>query len=103
MLNLKLLSFVYDSVNRLPPLTFTSSTILSDVHQYDTWQACEGGSFMTLPKTLQYGARSVRYAGANYWNNIPFYISPSDKFLWSNENDSFSLPNINPESLTRNS
>ena len=39
-------------------------TMLSDVLQCDVRQTCEGGIFMTQPNTLQYGLRSVRYAGA---------------------------------------
>ena len=38
-------------------------------------KACKlGDIFMTQENTLQYGLRSVRYAGAKSWNNIPFNI-----------------------------
>ena len=78
LFDLKLLTFVYESVNRLSPPHFHNFfTTLSDVHQYDTRQAREGGIFMTQPNTLQYGLRSVRYAGAKSWNSIPFNIKQS--------------------------
>ena len=78
LFDLKLLTFVYESVNRLsPPYFHNFFTTLSDVHQYDTRQAREGGIFMTQPNTLQYGLRSVRYAGAKSWNSIPFNIKQS--------------------------
>ncbi len=82
LLDLKLLTFVYESVNKFsPPYFYNFFTILSDVHQYDTRQACEGGIFMTQPNTLQYGLRSVRYAGAKSWNNIPFNIKQSPSVI----------------------
>ena len=78
LLDLKLLIFVFESVNKIPPSCFHNFfEILSDIHQYDTRQARKGDIFMTQENTLQYGLRSVRYAGAKSWNNIPFNIKQS--------------------------
>ena len=51
--------------------------MLSDVQQYDTRQARKGGIFMIHQNTLRYGLKSVRYAGAKGWNNIPFNFKQS--------------------------
>ena len=76
LLDLVLLTFVYESVNRISPsCLFNFFQILSEVHQYGTRRAREGDIFMTQENTLQYGLRPVRYAGAKYWNNIPFNIN----------------------------
>ena len=82
LLDLKLFSFVYEVVNRLSlPYFHNFFAMISDVHQYDTRQACEAGIFMTQHNTLQYGLRSVRYAGAKSWNNIPFNIKQSPTLI----------------------
>ena len=78
LFHLKLLLFVYESVNRISPSVFHNFfEILSDVHQHDTRQARKGDIFMTRHNTLQYGERSIRYTGAKSWNNIPFNIKQS--------------------------
>ena len=78
LFHLKLLLFVYESVNRISPSVFHNIfEILSDVHQHDTRQARKGDIFMTRHDTLQYGERSIRYTGAKSWNNIPFNIKQS--------------------------
>ena len=78
LFHLKLLLFVYESVNRMSPSVFHNFfEILSDVHQHDTRQARKGDIFMTRHNTLQYGERSIRYTGAKSWNNIPFNIKQS--------------------------
>ena len=78
LFHLKLLLFVYESVNRISPSVFHNFfEILADVHQHDTRQARKGDIFMTRHNTLQYGERSIRYTGAKSWNNIPFNIKQS--------------------------
>ena len=86
LFELKLLTFVYESVSMISPVFFHNFfETLSSVHRYDTRQASKGDIFMTQENTLQYGLRSVRYAGAKCWNNIPYVIkqSPSvTSFRW---------------------
>ena len=65
LFDLKLLTFVYESVNKISPLFFHNFfEPLTAVHQYDTRQASKGDIFMSHKNALQYGLRSVRYAGA---------------------------------------
>ena len=65
LLQLKLLTFVYESINLISPTPFHNFfETLSTVHQYDTRQARKGDIFMTYKNTLLYGLRSIRYAGA---------------------------------------
>ena len=80
--NLKLLTFVYESVNLISPTFFHNffETLLS-VHQYDTRQARRGDIFMMRKNTLQYGLRSIRYAGAKSWNDIPLKIKQSPSVM----------------------
>ena len=78
----KLLSFVYECVNKISPASFhTFFDSLATVHQYGTRQAIKGDIFLIQKNTLQYGLRSVRYCGAKCWNDIPVDIkrSPSVK------------------------
>ena len=75
LFELKLLTFVYESVNRISPSCFHEFFyLLSHVHQHDTRQACKCDILLTRKNTLQYGLKSVRYAGAKSWNNIPTVI-----------------------------
>ena len=75
LFHLKLLLFVYESVNRISPSVFHNFfEILSDVHQHDTRQARKGDIFIIRHNTLQYGERSIRYTGAKSWNNTPMNI-----------------------------
>ena len=72
---LKLLSFVYECVNKISPSYFHDYfTLLSSVHQYDTRQARMGRILLYRRITLQYGIRSVRYTGAKSWSEIPLII-----------------------------
>ena len=45
-----------------------------NVHQHHTRQAAKSDIFLTRKFTLQYGLKSVRYAGAKSWNIIPIQI-----------------------------
>ena len=59
LLQLKLLTFVYEPVNLITPTPFHNFfDMLSTVQQYDTRQARKGDIFMTYKNTLQYGLRS---------------------------------------------
>ena len=75
---LKLLSFVYESVNMISPVFFYNFfEIVTAVHQYDPRQASKSDILMTQENTLRYGLRSVRYAGAKFWNKTPRVIKQS--------------------------
>ena len=83
LFQLKLLSFVYESVNKISPVRFHNFfKSVESVHQYGTRQA---GKDDILPQknTSQYGLRSVRYNGAKCWNDIPVEIKrlPSVKMF----------------------
>ena len=78
LFHFKLLIFVYESVHLISPVFFHNFfETLSSVHQYDTRQARKGDIFMTRKNTLQYGLRSIIFAGAKSWNNIPSSIKQS--------------------------
>ncbi len=78
LFKLKLLIFVYESVNKSSPVCFHNFfETLSSVHKYNTRQASKGDIFMTQENTYLYGLRSIRYAGAKAWNDIPHSIKLS--------------------------
>ena len=78
LFQLKLLSFVYESVNKLSPTCFhTFFKLVEHVHQYGTRQVENYDIFLTRKNTLQYGLRSVRYCSAKTWNQIPIGIKRS--------------------------
>ena len=78
LFQLKLLSFVYDSVNKISPACFHSFfPLVESVHQYGTRQVTKNCIFVCQKNTLQYGLRSVRYHGAKCWNNISVEIRSS--------------------------
>ena len=78
LLQLKLLCFVYDCVNKISPSCFHSFfELVESVHPHRTRQATNNDIFLNQKNTLQYGLRSVRYFGAKCWNNIPSEIKSS--------------------------
>ena len=78
LFHFKLLIFVYESFHLISPTFFRNFfETLSTVHQYDTRRAHKGDIFMTRKNTLQYGLRSIKYAGAKSWNDIPSKIKQS--------------------------
>ena len=82
LFDLKLLSFVYESINMTSPVCFHNFfESLTSVHQYNTRQASKGDIFMTQENTLQYGLRSIRYSGAKSWNEIPYIIKQSPSIM----------------------
>ena len=82
LFELKLLTFVYESVTMISPICFHKFfDTLTSVHQYDTRQADKGDIFKMRKSTLQYSLRSVRYAGATSWNSIPSNIKQSTSIM----------------------
>ena len=67
----------------------------------DTKQASRDDIFMTRKNTLQYGLRSVRFAGAKSWNSISDDIkkSPSAFIFVVNSNLVYSLQNTRSKHL----
>ena len=77
---LRLLTFVYDSVNKISPCCFHDFFLFSSsVHQYSTRQASQGNLYLSRMNSLQYGLKSIRYLGAKLWNALPveFRNAPS--------------------------
>ena len=69
---------MYESLNKTSPVFFHNVfETLTAAHQYDARQASKGDMFMSHKDILQYGLRSVRYAGAKSWNSIHDVIKQS--------------------------
>ena len=69
---LRLLSFVYESVNMVAPDFFHSFFSLSStVHCHNTRQSTRDDLFLANINTSQYGSKSIRYLGKNYGMNYP--------------------------------
>ena len=78
LFKLKLLSFIYDCVNKKSPSCFHSLFPLAgSVHQYGTRLVGKYDIYIIRKNTLQYGLRPVRYFGAKCWNTIPMHIKIS--------------------------
>ena len=72
---LRLLTFVFDSVNKTSPSCFHDFFLLSSsVHQYSTRQASQGDLYVSKKNSLQYGLKSIRYQGAKLWNTLPLEL-----------------------------
>ena len=68
----RLLTFVFDSVNKTSPECFHNFFVFSSsVHQYCTRQASQGDLYLTRQNSLQYGLKSLCYLGAKLWNILP--------------------------------
>ena len=81
LFEMKLLTFVFEAVNKFSPSCFHEFfDVLSQVHQHDTRQARKGDILLTRKNTLQYGLKSIRYAGAKSWNRCYKTSSDSDEF-----------------------
>jgi len=80
----KLLTFVYESINKLTPVYFhTFFCYVTSIHSQNTRQSTSGGLFLAPRNSLQYGLRSIRYTGAKQWNGLPTSIRfSSSKFLF---------------------
>ena len=82
LFQLKLLSFVYESVFKISLVYFHNFyKSVESVHQYGTRQAGKDDIFP--PQKITNGLRSIRYYGAKCWNDIPVEIkrSPSVKMF----------------------
>ena len=94
LFQLKLLSFVYDSVNKISPACFHSFfPFVESIHQYGTWQVTKNCIFVYQKNTLQYGLRSVSYHGAKCWNNIPVERSSPSAFSFRRKLKAFLFEN----------
>ena len=82
----KLLTFVYESINKLTPVYFHDFFCTNaSIHSHNTKQSARGDLFLAQRNTLQYGLRSIRYTGAKLWNGLPTTIrSLPSKFLFKN-------------------
>ena len=73
LFELRLLTFVFDSVNKTSPTCFHDFFLLnSSVHHYSTRQASIGDSYMSLKNSLQYGLYDILVPnfGMHYlWNS----------------------------------
>ena len=80
----KLLTFVYESINKLTPVYFHNFFChVTSIHSHNTRQSTSGGQFLAQRNTLQYGLRSIRYTGAKQWNGLPTTMRfSSSKFLF---------------------
>ena len=75
---IKLLCFVYESINKLNSYCFHEFFQLnSDVHGYFTRQSNRGDVFRNHKNSSQYGLRSIRYMGAKTWNELPEILKNS--------------------------
>ena len=75
---LKLLSFVYESVNMIAAVCFHNFLFLnSTVHCHNTRQSTRGDVFLANINTSQYDLKSIRYLGAKLWNELPIAIRTS--------------------------
>ena len=80
LFELRLLTSVFDSVNKSSPSCFHDFFLLNScVHQYSTRQASQGDLYLFRKNSLQYGLKSIRYLGAKLWNTLPIELrnSPS--------------------------
>ena len=79
---LRLLSFVYESINMLAPeWSHDFFSLNSSIHCHNTRQSTRGDLFLAKTNTLQYGLKSIRYLGAKLWNELPAAIRTSSSKL----------------------
>ena len=72
LFELKLLSFVNESVNRISPSCFHGFfNFLSNVYQHHSRHAFRRDIFLSRKFTPQCGLKYVRFAGVKSWNSIP--------------------------------
>ena len=78
IIQLKLLTFVYETINNSIPSCFHEFlNHNSSVHNYNTRQSHRGDIFMVQTNSSLYGLKSIRYLGAKYWNELPAEIRNS--------------------------
>ena len=84
---LRLLTFLFDSINKTSPDCFHNFYLFSSsAHQYSTRQASHGDLYMTQQNSLHYGLKSIRYLGSKLWNKLPVELrnAPSKLFFKRN-------------------
>ena len=93
----RLLTFVYDSVNKTSPDCFHNFFLFtSSVHQYSTRQASQGDLYLTRKNSLQYGLKSLRYLGAKLWNTLSAELrNASSKILFKRNLKIYLLNKVN--------
>ena len=75
---IKLLCFIYESINKLNPNCFHDFFLFnSDVHEYFTRQSNRGDVFRNHKNSFRYGLKSIRYMGAKIWNEPPEILKSS--------------------------
>ena len=81
---LRLLTFIFESLNKLAPHFFHNYFSLnSSIHSYETRHSARGDIYVEKKNTLQFGLRSIRYMGAKLRNDLPLEIRNStSKFLF---------------------
>ena len=96
LFELRLLTFVFDSVNKSSPTCFHDFFLLnSSVHQYSTRQASQGDLYMFRKNSLQYGLKSIRYLGAKLWNALNVELrNASSKILFKTKLKSYLLSKV---------
>ena len=96
LFELRLLTFVFDSVNKSSPTCFHDFFLLnSSVHQYSTRQASQGDLYMFRKNSLQYGLKSIRYLGAKLWNALSVELrNASSKILFKTKLKNYLLSKV---------
>ena len=84
---MKLLTFVYESVNKISPPCFHSFfKPNSSIHHHHTRQAERGDLYKHKWKTMCFGRRSIRQLGPNHWNSLPLSLrNASNKFSFKKD------------------
>ena len=76
---LKLLTFVFETVNRISSSCFDDFFLLnSSVHKHDTRQASKGDSFLARKNTLQYRLNSTGAMTGSHWLYTGHYAKDLD-------------------------
>ena len=80
----KLLTFVYESTElQTPFFSHGYFSFNSAIHNYSTKQSYRGDLYLMGKNTLRYGLGSIRYMGAQLWNELPREIrNSSSKVLF---------------------
>ena len=75
---LKLLTFVFESTNKIAPVCFHNFfSSNSSIHHYETRQSVRGDFYLVRKNTVQYGVKCIQYMGATLWNNLPVELRHS--------------------------
>ena len=76
--NLKLMTFVYESVHKVSPSCFYNFFQMnSSVHHHNTRQAIRGDLFQSRWNSICYGRMSIQHLGPKLWNNLPLSVKDS--------------------------